>query len=135
MRETYRTRQQEELRRILEQTPGVHYTAAQIHELMVQQGQAIGLATIYRHLDRMVTDGVVRKYQLETNDGACYEYVGHHDECCTHFHCKCEQCGRLIHLDCDELRSIQEHIREHHGFTWNTGKTVFYGICDQCRQA
>ncbi len=135
MRETYRTRQWEELRLILEQTPGMHYTAAQIHERMAQQGQKIGLATIYRHLDRMVADGVVRRYQLETGDGACYEYVGQHVECSTHFHCKCEQCGRLIHLDCDELHGIQEHIREHHGFTCNTGKTVFYGICDQCRQA
>lgn len=135
MRETYRTRQQEELRRILEQMPGKHYTAAQLRELLAKEGRSIGLATIYRQLERLMNEGSVRKYLLETGDSACYEYVGEHAECAEHFHCKCEQCGRLIHMDCDELTAIRQHMLEHHGFTWNTGKTVFYGICDQCREA
>lgn len=134
MRETYRTRQQEELRRILEQSPGMHYTAAQLHRLVAENGQTIAMATIYRRLEQLVDEGLVRKYMLETGDSACYEYVGQHQDCSAHFHCKCEQCGRLIHLNCDELQGIREHILKEHGFSWNTGKTVFYGICDQCRQ-
>ena len=129
----YRTRQQEELLRYLKAAPGRHHTAAEIHAHFAAAGQPIGTATIYRQLERFTDEGIVRKYVLETGESACYEYVEQADHCTAHFHCKCEQCGRLIHLDCDELREIRTHLLEHHGFAWNAGKTVFYGLCDQCR--
>lgn len=135
MRESYRTRQQEELRRILEKTPGRHYTVAQLRTLLMESGQPIGTTTIYRQLDKLVEDGVVQKYLLETGDSACYAFIGEHEECASHFHCKCEECGQLIHMDCEELAAIQKHILDHHGFCWNMGRTIFYGICDQCRKA
>lgn len=135
MRETYHTRQQDDLRHILEQAPGTHYTASQLQELLIKEGHPIGLATIYRQLDRMVSDGIVHKYSLETNDSACYEFIGEGTACVEQYHCKCEQCGKLIHMDCEELTAIREHILKHHGFSWNAGKTVFYGVCDQCRNA
>ncbi|MBR2822358.1 MAG: transcriptional repressor [Clostridia bacterium] len=116
--------------------PESHHTVAQIRDHLVRVGKPISTATIYRQMERFVTDGTVRKYLLETGDSACYEYVGaNKHECASHFHCKCEKCGRLIHMDCDELREIQRHLKEHHGFLWNAGRTVFYGICDQCQLA
>ena len=130
----YRTRQQDELLRFLKNNPGAHHTAAQIRDYFAHQDQPIGTATIYRQLERFVEDGTVRKYLLETGDSACYEYVGEGSGCSEHFHCKCERCGRLIHMDCEELKEIREHLLTHHGFEWNSGKTVFYGICDQCRK-
>lgn len=130
----YRTRQQDELLHFLKENPGMHHTAAQIRDHFARQDQPIGTATIYRQLERFVEDGTVRKYLLETGDSACYEYVGRGSGCSGHFHCKCERCGRLIHMDCEELKEIREHLLTHHGFEWNSGKTVFYGICDQCRK-
>ena len=130
----YRTRQQDELLQFLKNNPGAHHTASQIRDYFLRQDQPIGAATIYRQLERLVEDGTVRKYLLETGDSACYEYVGK-DPCCSgHFHCKCEKCGRLIHMNCNELQAIKEHLLTCHGFEWNSGKTVFYGICDQCRK-
>jgi Fur family ferric uptake transcriptional regulator len=134
MKGAYRTRQQDELLDYLKQTPGAHYTAAQIREHFAHQEKSIGTATIYRQLERFVEDGTVRKYLLDTGDSACYEYVAQKELCASHFHCKCEKCGRLIHLECDELKQIQSHLLTAHGFAWNSGKTVFYGVCDQCRK-
>ena len=51
----------------------------------------------------------------------------------TCYHCKCEKCGKLIHLHCDELDGLQSHIRGEHGFEINSMRTVFYGLCDACR--
>ena len=31
-------------------------------------------------------------------------------------------------------QEIRTHLLKHHGFAWNAGKTVFYGLCDQCRK-
>jgi Fur family ferric uptake transcriptional regulator len=99
-------------------------------------GSPIGTATVYRQLERMVDEGLVQKYTIDANTPACFEYVGadsHAGEAC--FHCKCEKCGRLIHLHCEELQGLSEHIREHHGFRINPMRTVFYGLCDACREA
>ncbi len=130
----YRTRAQEELLAFLKASPGRHHTAAEIKEHFDTLNKPIGTATIYRQLERFVDEGSIQKYVLGPGDSACYAYV-EDQQCASHFHCKCDLCGRLIHLDCDELREIQTHLLEHHGFAWNTGKTVFYGICDQCRKA
>lgn len=130
----YRTRAQEELLEFLETTPGIHHTAAEIKEYFSKKDKPIGMATIYRQLERFVDEGRIRKFILGPGESACYAYA-EEQPCKTQFHCKCEVCGMLFHLDCDELREIEMHLFEHHGFVWNTGKTVFYGICDQCRKA
>ncbi len=132
----YHTKQQDELIAYLKDHPASHHTVTQIRDHLVRVGKPISTATIYRQMERFVADGTVRKYLLETGDSACYEYVGENkQECASHFHCKCEKCGRLIHMDCDELQEIQRHLKEHHGFLWDSGRTVFYGICDHCQLA
>jgi Fur family ferric uptake transcriptional regulator len=131
---TYRTRAQEELLAFLKTTPGQHYTAAEIKNHFAGQENPIGTATIYRQLERFVDEGCVRKYVIGPGDSACYAYVKD-QQCASHFHCRCDVCGRLIHLDSDELREIQAYLLDQHGFSWDSGKTVFYGICDQCRKA
>ena len=129
---TYRTRAQDELLSYLKSSPGKHHTAAEIRDFFSRGEKPIGTATIYRQLERFVDEGKIRKYILGPGDSACYAYVPD-EHCSSHFHCRCDQCGRLIHLDCEELREIQAHLLGRHGFLWNTGKTVFYGLCDQCR--
>ena len=129
----YRTRAQEELLAYLRSTPGVHHTAAELKEHFSARGNPIGTATIYRQLEHFVEDGRIRKYLTDSGDSACYAFVENTEACESHFHCKCEECGRLIHLDCDELREIRAHLLAHHGFSWDTRRTVFYGLCGECR--
>ena len=133
-KKTYRTHAQEELLNYLKAVPGQHHTAAEIKDHFAAQNKAIGTATIYRQLERFVEDGSIRKYILGPGESACYAF-DEDRQTSLHFHCRCDVCGRLIHLDCKELQQMQAHLLEDHGFMWNTGKTVFYGICDQCRRA
>ena len=132
-RNIYHTKQQEELLKYLRSKPGEHHTVAQIRDHFSRGDQTIGTTTIYRQLERFVAEGTVRKYLLETGDSACYEYVEQNHDCTSHFHCKCEKCGRLIQMDCDELQEIRTHLLKDHGFSWDAGRTVFYGICDRCQ--
>jgi hypothetical protein len=46
--------------------------------------------------------------------------------------CKCEKCGRLIHLHCDEIEELCAHMKNEHHFILNPARTVFYGICESC---
>lgn len=133
-RSGYRTRQKEELLAYLVEREGVHVTAAEIHDDFRMRGVGMGMATIYRHLEKLVEEGVVRKYTIGATGGACFEYVGDRpEEEADCFHCKCEVCGRLIHLRCEELVGIQRHIGAAHGFALDPMRTVFYGVCRDCR--
>ena len=133
-KQKYRTKHGAELIAYLQSIPGRHFTVGDVGDYFKTQGTPMGTTTIYRQLERFVEDGTVRKYLLETGDSACYEYVPERDECAAHFHLKCEKCGKLIHMNCGELKNMQNHLLESHGFEWNIGKTVFYGICDECRK-
>ena len=133
-RTRYKTKQKDQLTAYLRDRSGVHVTAAEIHNDFQNRGVALGMATIYRHLDQLVADGRVRKYIIGATGSACYEYVGERaDDMVDCFHCKCEKCGKLIHLHCDELKELQRHIDQKHGFVIDPMMTVFYGICDNCR--
>lgn len=123
----YHTRQQEELLSFLRSHPG-HYTAA---DLCGHLGGVIGTTTVYRQLDRLVQAGLVTKYIIDIGSPACFEYAEHHEEC---FHCKCQQCGKLIHMHCHELPVLEQHILAHHGFAIDPARTVFYGLCRDCAQ-
>ena len=97
-------------------------------------GSNIGTATVYRHLESMVDEGLIKKYIIDGNSPACFEYVdpGSHEEGEVCFHCKCEVCGKLIHLHCEELEAIQTHILDEHSFRVDPIRTVFYGVCENC---
>ena len=132
----YRTKQMTELLTFLESVQGRHVTVNEICDALAQMGIAIGTTTVYRHLERMVEDGTVAKYVVDGTSSACFEYMGGHtqkdQEPC--YHCKCEKCGKLIHLHCEEVEKLRRHMMEDHGFEVNPLRTVFYGICEECRK-
>ncbi len=132
----YRTKHREDLIAYLKTVPGRHVTAADVCDHFRRQGRSIGTATVYRQLERMVEDGTVNKYIIDKNSSACFEYIGPehcHQPVC--YHCKCEKCGKLIHLECGELAQVQAHVLADHGFLVDPMRTVFYGICEDCRKA
>lgn len=118
----------------LKSVEGVHITASDVCNYFKEQGAAIGQSTVYRQLESLVDEGLINKYIIDANSPACFEYIGddcHKDgEVC--YHCKCEKCGKLIHLKCDELFRIQDHLYEEHRFRLDPKRTVFYGVCEKC---
>ena len=113
---------------------GSHVTAAQISEHFARRNTPIARTTIYRQLERLVRDGKVRKYIVDELSGACFQYAGDQSGCDEHFHLKCEQCGHLFHVQCDQFMDTRKHIFEDHAFEMNAVKTVFYGTCKDCIQ-
>ncbi len=130
----YKTRQREILIEYLKNVAGGHITVSDVCSYFKEQGAAIGQSTVYRQLESLVDEGIVNKYVVDVNSPACFEYVGpdsHADgEVC--FHCKCEKCGALIHLKCEELCGIQGHLFDEHHFKLDPKRTVFYGLCEKC---
>lgn len=133
----YKTRQMSEILTFLESVQGSHVTVSDILEHFQTKGIEVGTTTVYRHLEKMVKEGVVAKYVVDGTSSACFEYVGtaKNETRTSCYHCKCEKCGKLIHLHCDEVENLKQHIIEHHGFEMDSCRTVFYGICDECRKS
>lgn len=118
----------------LKSVQGIHITAGDVCEYFQKQSKPIAQATVYRQLEKLVDEGIVNKYVFDSSSPACFEYVDEnsHEDAQICFHCKCEKCGRLIHLSCEELEAIQNHIFKEHRFFMDPKRTVFYGICDEC---
>ena len=133
-RSKYKTKQREKLIDYLETKKGTHITAGDVCDYFRVSGESIGQSTIYRQLESLVDEGVLNKYIIDANSPACFEYMGdaNHAEGEVCYHCRCEKCGKLIHLHCDELESIQSHLFDEHGFRLDPLRTVFYGICEDC---
>ena len=132
----YQTKQMAELLAFLKSVPGSHITVNDICDHFKKEGITVGMTTVYRHLERMVKQGVVAKYIIEGSSSACFEYIGGQDDCeppsC--YHCKCEKCGKLLHVQCGEVAHLGQHMLEHHGFEMDSLRTIFYGICSECRK-
>ncbi len=133
-RARYKTRQSELLLAYMKSRIGEHVTAGDICAYFREQGLPVGQSTVYRRLEGLVDEGVIKKYAV-TGGSACFEYVG--EDACEEpkhcFHCKCSGCGRLIHLHCEDLEEIQKHLLDKHGFMLDPMRTVFYGFCEDCR--
>jgi Fur family ferric uptake transcriptional regulator len=130
----YKTRQRDEILAALKRLGGGHVTAGDVYAYLCAAGRPIGRATVYRQLERLVDEGIVEKYSGGGRDSACFEYIGRdaHAAGGPCYHLKCERCGRLIHLSCDALAVISDHLLAAHGFTLDSKRTVFYGICEAC---
>ena len=136
-RPKYKTKQRQILIDFLKSRSGAHVSASDVCEHFRTMGASIGQSTVYRQLETLVDEGVVSKYMVDPSSPACFEYTGgrcHEDEH-TCFHCKCEKCGKLIHLHCYELEAIKEHLYKGHSFELDIYRTVFYGLCEECGKA
>lgn len=132
----YHTKNYDDLLAYLGSKPGKHLTAQEICAHFSKRKKPMGMTTVYRQLERLVGQGLVQKYTLENGESACYEFTGKNgssrDENC--FHCKCVACGKLVHINCEEVSRLEEHILEEHDFVIDKARTVFYGLCSDCKK-
>ena len=129
----YKTKQREYILAFLQNSAGRHITVAELVRHLQDNETPVGTATVYRTLEQLVEEGIVRKYVLDGKSSACYQFLSGEPYACTeHFHLKCTQCGQLFHVSCDYLNQLGEHLLEHHGFVIDHTKTVLYGLCAAC---
>ena len=127
----YSTKQQQAVLRCLEARRQEALSAAELAEELRREGCPVGLATIYRQLEKLASAG--RLHRINTAEGAFYQYCdrdpGSHREC---FLLQCERCGRIRHVDCSHLQGLYEHLEREHRFRINPHRTLFSGLCESC---
>lgn len=128
----YATKSKKRIVEYIESLGDEHFNAYDIISHFIKEDPPISAATIYRQLDRMISEGKLRKYILGDKDSACYHYIGDHFQGGNKYHLKCVNCGKLIHLQCLTIENLMEHIIEEHHFFIEPESTVFYGKCEAC---
>lgn len=126
----YRTAQKNELLSYLREHCDEQFSAAQLSEAL---GGSVGESTVYRLVDGLTREGVLKAFPRRSGRGYLYQYHRGQD-CDRHFHLKCSGCGRLMHLECEQSNTLLAHILEEHGFSVNLGESILYGECESCRR-
>lgn len=127
----YKTKQQSAIKQYLESKKDEYVTVSQIEKYLKENNCAVGLTTIYRHLEKMEKDGIVARLNVDGQLGACFQYVENsEDENC--FYIKCEKCGEVAKMECHHLSELYSHVEDDHNFRINSKRTVFYGKCSNC---
>lgn len=130
MRGEYSTKQRDAILSFLREN-NAHVSASDIVFHLKEEGYKVSTATVYRTLEKFEKEGLVKKMLVGDGAGACYQFADG-ESCHEHFHLKCIKCGKLIHLSCEFMHEMEEHIFNDHGFTVSSGRTVIYGICSSC---
>ena len=128
----YITRQYQAVLQCLEARESAPFTAAELAEDLRLEGHPVGLATVYRQLERLEAEGQVHK--IPTEDGALYQRCPHPapGRACTLL--RCEACGRILHLDCAQLEDLYRHLEAIHRFRIDPRRTVLTGRCQHCME-
>jgi len=104
-------------------------SAQNLHALLRAQGKRVGLATVYRTLQAMATDGAVD--MMRTSDGeAVYRRCSSERH---HHHLVCRSCGRTVEVEGTVVESWTDKISAENGFTDVEHTLEFFGTCPSCQ--
>jgi Fur family ferric uptake transcriptional regulator len=106
---------------LLDESGNKHVTADDIYRVLIQAGEDIGLATVYRVLNQFEAAGLVVKHNFEGGQ-AYYELDsgGHHD------HMVCVETGKVIEFSNTEIERLQAEIAAEHGYDIEDHSLVIY---------
>ena len=135
MKQTYNTKQKNAILACLEAQKAQSLTVDGVVQALAAAGEQIGRSTVYRRLEELCKEGVIRRFAAESGKSVTYRCIGTAcDEDC-HFHLICTDCGEVAHTHCHEMEQLFLHRAKEHGFAIDEKKTVLYGKCQKCRGA
>jgi Fur family ferric uptake transcriptional regulator len=106
---------------ILESASNRHLSAEDIYKDLLDSGEEIGLATVYRVLTQFEAAGLVTRHNFEGGHSVFELDDGEH-----HDHMVCVETGEVIEFTSDEIERLQGEIAEQHGFELIDHSLVLY---------
>ncbi|MBS0214438.1 MAG: ferric iron uptake transcriptional regulator [Proteobacteria bacterium] len=106
---------------LLERAKPRHMTAEEIYRALLEGGEDVGLATVYRVLTQFETAGLVLKHNFEGGH-AVYEL----DRGTHHDHMVDMETGKIIEFTSPEIEALQREIAAKHGYALEDHALVLY---------
>ena len=99
-----------------------HPTAYMIYEEVKKEIADISLGTVYRNLNSLVENNIIKKISLETD---------RFDKNTDHCHLCCIKCNKIIDIG---LLNIDKMIMDNYNFKVLNNDVVLKGICYECME-
>lgn len=107
----------------------IHPTAEQLCELIRKDEPTVSLATVYRNLNLLAENGIVKK--IEGLDGTAHFDHQTHD----HYHFICTECHKVCDIPYDIAPDLAADVKRQTGLTVETYDISFRGICKECQNS
>ncbi len=114
---------------ILERSDQRHMSAEDMYKALLDSGEDIGLATVYRVMTQFETAGLVTRHHFEGGHSVFELNQGNH-----HDHIVCVKCGRVDEFMDSEIEKCQKQIAIAKGYEITDHSLYLYGICGNCRK-
>ncbi|MFV0433409.1 MAG: Fur family transcriptional regulator [Leucobacter sp.] len=125
-RQSRSTHQKEIIRRALDENEGF-ISAQQLHRRLTEEGNHVGIATVYRRLNALAESGDADTITATGEQLFRTCKPGSH-----HHHLVCENCGRAVDIDPPHEDWIAA-TAEQNGFTVTRHVLEIFGLCAQCQ--
>ena len=106
-----------------------HMSAEEVYRTLVQEGEDVGLATVYRVLAQFEAAGILVRRTFD-KDNALFELNDNHH----HDHLICVSCGKVEEFVDPEIEEKQKEISKKHGFSLVHHSMALYGLCADCQK-
>lgn len=104
-----------------------HLGAEDVYKNLLQDGEEIGLATVYRVLTQFEAAGLVTRHHFEGGNSVFELNRGvHHD------HILCVRCGRVDEFADEVIEARQKAIAAELGYQLTDHCLYLYGVCQNC---
>ena len=124
------TRQRQVILDVMQDAKREHLTAEEVLQAARQKSPTLGIATVYRTLERLAGLGILYKTRF---DEGKYRYELADDSDHHHHHVQCVRCERIFELEEGLLDSIEQKIMQQ-GFAIINHRLTIYAICPECNQ-
>ncbi|MDS4042127.1 MAG: ferric iron uptake transcriptional regulator [Candidatus Competibacter sp.] len=111
---------------MLQHQGSTHLTADAIYQSLVDSGEEIGLATVYRVLTQFESAGLVKRHHFESGQSVFEINQGEH-----HDHILCLECGRIEEFCDEDIERRQRVIAQRLGFELAEHCLILYGHCSR----
>ena len=111
---------------MLEHSEDRHLSAEEIYRRLMDSGEEIGLATVYRVLTQFETAGLVMRHHFEGGHAVFELESGHH-----HDHIVCLRCGHVDEFRDEVIERRQREKARELGYKLMDHSLIMYGECQQ----
>lgn len=106
---------------ILEGNHQHHLSAEDVYKQLMEAGEDVGLATVYRVLTQFEAAGLVVRHNFDGGHSVFELERGEH-----HDHMVCIETGQVVEFHNDEIEDLQERIAAENGFELTGHSLVLY---------
>ena len=106
---------------ILEESAGKHLSAEDVYKILLEHGEEVGLATVYRVLTQFESAGLVIRHNFDSGHSVFELDSGTHHDHMVHL-----DTGEIIEFQNEEIEELQRKIASKHGFDLIEHSLVLY---------